>query len=656
MLELKKGTDILSAIGGVKSEDEANSIFKDMMDKANLAKLDKIKNTEVRMKIANAIAMCRPDNVFINDGSEADKQWVREYSLKKGEEKPLAMKDHTIHYDLKDEQGRIVDRTFYIANEGEEISALAKKKLRDEALVDVQEKMTGVMKGMTMVVGFYMRGPLGAPASNPALEISSSGYVCHSAEMLYRNVFDKFDEEVERLGHFFTNVHSEGPNRPEDLPNARVYMDRSWWTTFSIFCTYAGNTLLMKKGNHRFAVDKAVYLGKGKQLSEHMFITGLRGPGDRVTFFAGAAPSGCGKTTTAMVGTDFIGDDLAQMWIAEDGTVRSINPEAGIFGIVEDVNSEGDPLLMRLLRDEGTEVIWSNVLIDDKLAPHWVGNGEEHPKKGFNFQGDWEEGKTAANGKPIPLSHPNSRCTLQSRALDTFSELADSGEGVETRVVTYSGRDSDTMPPVWVAKTPDHGVAIGASIVSAATATEVGATGVKRAPWANAPFIPGSLGDYMQVQFDFFNNRAIADDKRPVLAGLNYFLTHDARGGTEGTNLLGEKRDVKVWLGWLELLAHKEIDTIETAVGHIPKYEDLKKLFKDKINKDYPEELYNMQFSLYVDNIVGRIDLQTEAYGKDAHIPKRLFEIYEEQKKDLLALKEKYGSVVTPTQLIEAAG
>jgi phosphoenolpyruvate carboxykinase (GTP) len=656
MLELKKGTDILSAIGGVKTDDDANALFKEKMDEANLAKLNKIKDPEVRLKIANAIAMCQPDRVVVNTGSEEDKQWVRELALEKGEEKPLKMKNHTIHYDLKDEQGRIVDRTFYIANQGEEISALAKKKLRDEALEDVKEKMTGVMKGMTMVVGFYMRGPVGAPTSNPALEISSSAYVCHSAEMLYRNIFDQFDEEVKRLGHFFTNVHSEGPNRLEDLPNARVYMDRSWWTTFSIFCTYAGNTLLMKKGNHRFAVDKAVYLGKGKQLSEHMFITGLRGPGDRVTFFAGAAPSGCGKTTTAMVGTDFIGDDLAQMWIADDGTVRSINPEAGIFGIVEDVNDEGDPLLMKLLRNEGTEVIWSNVLIDDQLVPHWVGNGEEHPKKGFNFQGEWEEGKTDANGKPVPLSHPNSRCTLQSRALETFSELAESGDGVETRVVTYSGRDSDTMPPVWVAKTPDHGVAIGASIVSAATATEVGATGVKRAPWANAPFIPGSLGDYMQVQFDFFNSKSIKDDVRPVMAGLNYFLTHDSRGGTEGTKLLGEKRDVKVWLGWLELLAHKEIETIDTAIGHIPKYEDLKKLFKEKIDKEYPEDLYNMQFSLYVDNIIGRIDLQTEAYGKDAHIPKRLFEIYEEQKKDLLALKEKYGPVVTPAQLIEAAG
>ncbi len=656
MLELKKGVDILSEIGGVKSAEAADALFKEKMDDVNYAKIQKIQNPEVRMKIGNAIAMCKPDAVFVNDGSETDQQWVREYALKKGEEKKLAMPDHTIHYDLKDEQGRIVDRTFYIANEGEEISSLAKKKLRDEALEDIRSNMSGIMKGMTMVVGFYMRGPVGAPAANPALEITSSAYVSHSAELLYRNIFDRFDKAVDQAGHFFTNVHSEGQNRPEDLPNARVYMDRSWWTTFSMFCTYAGNTLLMKKGNHRFAVDKATYLGKGKELSEHMFITGLRGPGERVTYFAGAAPSGCGKTTTAMVGTDFIGDDLAQMWIDKAGTVRSINPENGVFGIVQDVNAEGDPLLIKLLRNPGTEVIWSNVLIDKDLKPHWFGNGEEHPKEGFNFQGDWKEGKTDDKGKAIPLSHPNSRCTLRSSALQNYSEEAQNPDGVETRVVTYSGRDSNTMPPVWVAKNPDHGVSIGASIVSAATATEVGATGVKRAPWANAPFIPGALGDYMQVQFDFFNNKDIADDKRPVMAGLNYFLTHDARGGTEGTKLLGEKRDVKVWLGWLELLAHKEVEAIETPIGRIPKYEDLKGLFKSKIDKEYPQELYNMQFSLYIDNIVGRIDLQTEAYGKDKHIPKKIFEVYEEQKKGLLGLKEKYGSVVSPAQLIEAAG
>jgi hypothetical protein len=284
------------------------------------------------------------------------------------------MRGHTIHFDLKEEQGRIIDRTFYIYNQGEEVNSLALKNDRADALEDIRQKMSGIMNGKTMMVGFFLRGPVGAPASNPALEISSSTYVMHSAAILYRNVYADFDQEVEKLGHFYANIHSEGLNRPEDLPNARVYMDRSHRTTYSFNCTYAGNTLLMKKGNHRFSVDRSVYEKKGEQIAEHMFITGIEGPGGRITWMVGAAPSGCGKTTSAMAGDHFVGDDLAQLWIADDGTVRSINPECGIFGIVEDVNWEGDPYLMKCLRDPGTEVIWSNVLIDENGVPQWTGN------------------------------------------------------------------------------------------------------------------------------------------------------------------------------------------------------------------------------------------------------------------------------------------
>jgi phosphoenolpyruvate carboxykinase (GTP) len=353
-----------------------------------------------------------------------------------------------------------------------------------------------------------------------------------------------------------------------------------------------------------------------------------------------------------MAGNHYVGDDLAQMWIAEDGSIRSINPECGIFGIVEDVNWEGDPYLMKLLREPGTEVIWSNVLIDENGIPHWTGNGEEPPLKGNNFQGPWEQGMKDENGKEIPISHPNSRCTLTSSALPNYSEKSEDPNGVETRVITYSGRDSDTMPPVWATNNSDHGVVIGACIVSAATATEVGATGVKRAPWANAPFIPGALADYMDAQFKFFGNEKIAEDKKPVMAGLNYFLTDEARGGTS-KKLIGEKRDVKVWLSWLERHAHNEIDVIKTPIGNLPKFDDLKDLFQSIINKEYTKELYIKQFSLYVDNIVARIDLQIEAYGKEPDIPVILFEVLKEQKEGLMALRDKYGPIVTPSQLEE---
>ena len=476
--------------------------------------------------------------------------------------------------------------------------------------------------------------------------ITDSYYVVHSGNILYPNVFNDFDKEVARAGVFFTNCHSFGRFNSEDIPKARIYMDRSWQTTYSLHCTYAGNTLLLKKGNHRFAVDLCTYYREEEQLSEHMFITGMTGPGGRKTFIAGAAPSGCGKTTTAMVGTDFIGDDLAQIWIENDGTVRAVNPEIGIFGIVADVNREGDPYLMDCLRgDKPAEVIFSNVLVDDSNTPRWTGDGDKLPTSGKNYEGEWTP------DKGTPMSNPNARCTLSCMNIENYNpEIGKSPAGAPVKVITYSGRDSDTMPPVWVAKNADEGVVIGASIQSAATATEIGASGIRRQPWANAPFVPGSLTDYMQAQFKFFNSSKIKD--KPVMAGLNYFLTNASRGGAkDDVSLIGEKRDVKAWLSWLERYAHGDVKGINTPIGFIPKYEDLKAIFKETIGKDYTKAIYDKQFALYVDNIVARLDLQKEAYSKESDVPAKLFEIYDTQKAELLALKDKFGSVVSVEQL-----
>ena len=644
MLEFKKGVDILSVVGGITTIGEARKLFEQRLDAKHFARLARIQNQEALLKIANALAMCQPDHVFIHTGSEEDRETVRQMSLEKGEEAPLALPGHTIHFDLPEDQGRMVDQTFYIVNEDEPVSSLSKKELRAQSHAYIREHMRGIMRGKTMFVGLYSRGPVGAKASIPAIEISSSTYVLHSAELLYRNCYADFDGEVARRGEFFTNVHSEGPNRSEDIPKVRIYMDRSWQTTFSTFCTYAGNTLMMKKGNHRFASDCAMYKHNGQELSEHMFITGMTGPGGRKTYFAGAAPSGCGKTTTAMVGSDFIGDDLAQMWIEDDGTLRAVNPEIGIFGIIEDVNLEGDPYLMKCLRQPGAEVIFSNVLVDEQAKPRWVGDGEAIPEKGTNYQGPWTRAMTN-----VPMSHPNSRCTLMAEAVGNHNKQVNADPaGIVIKVITYSGRDSNTMPPIWVAKDMDAGVAIGASIVSKATAAEIGASGVNRQPWANTPFVAGTLADYLDAQLNFYSNSKMT--RKPVMAGLNYFLTHEARDGN-GTGLLGEKKDVHAWLGWLELFTHGDVDALPTPIGLIPKYEDLKKIFRERIGKEYPESLYTMQFSLYIDNMIARIDLQDAAWRKEQGASKRLFAVYAEQKAALLALKAAKGGIVKPQDL-----
>lgn len=649
MFELYKEADILAGCGGSRSLGNAETLIRRIAEEEHCRRLFSIGNESAVQRVAAAVALCEPSGLFVHTGSPEDRDYIRKMSLRAGEEFTLAIEGHTCHFDLPEDQGRLVDQTYYVSNEGEVVSTLAKGIERAKAAEYVETTMRGIMHGRTMVVGFYIRGPAGAPPALPAVEMTDSFYVIHSADLLYRNAYQNFGAEAARAGHVFTNLHSKGSQASVDVPKARIFMDRSWLTTYSMHCTYAGNSLLLKKGNHRFAVDLCTYSSKGERLSEHMFITGLHGPGGRTTFLSGAAPSGCGKTTTALVGDEFIGDDLAQLWIAEDGTVRAINPEIGMFGIVQDVNRESDPLLMKRLRGNGGEVIWSNVLIDDEGSPHWVGDGDPVPGHGTNWLGEWSPNVAGRDGRPLPPSHPNARFTMENSNLERYNpRLASDPGGIPIDIVTYSGRDGDTMPPVWVALSADDGVAIGASILSAATATEVGASGVKRQPWANAPFIPGPLGDYMHLQFTFFNSPKLT--RKPVMAGLNYFLTAEARGG-EGKGLLGEKRDVVVWLSWLERYAHDEVGAIQSPIGGLPRYGDLEQLFGRLIGKEYSRALYDRQFALYLENLIARIELQQSAYAQEAGLPPRIFEVYDRQRSGLRTLMKRFGTVVLPHQL-----
>ena len=73
---------------------------------------------------------------------------------------------------------------------------------------------------------------------------------------------------------------------------------------------YAGNSLACKKLALRLAIYRA---NQGDWLTEHMFISAFY-PLDesRKTYFAGAFPSACGKTSTAMLpGATIVGDDIA---------------------------------------------------------------------------------------------------------------------------------------------------------------------------------------------------------------------------------------------------------------------------------------------------------------------------------------------------------
>ncbi|MBU2431482.1 MAG: phosphoenolpyruvate carboxykinase, partial [Proteobacteria bacterium] len=126
--------DIINELGKVTTEESAKTVFRKSMDDTQLNRILKITHPDVLKRIANAIVLCNPEYIFVNTGSNEDKAFIRNLALEKKEEAPLAMHGHTIHFDLAQEQGRIVDRTYYIANPEDHISTLANRMDRPTAL------------------------------------------------------------------------------------------------------------------------------------------------------------------------------------------------------------------------------------------------------------------------------------------------------------------------------------------------------------------------------------------------------------------------------------------------------------------------------------------------------------------------------------------
>ena len=192
---------------------------------------------------------------------------------------------------------------------------------------------------------------------------------------------------------------------------------------------------------------------------------------------------------------------------------------------------------------------------------------------------------------------------------------------------------------------------------AALRATEIGADGSeKRSPFANEAFFPGPLGQYIKHYKAFGENQDINENNLPSGFQVNYWLHKSARGTLapgEKDGLVGEKRDTKVWMLIMALMHQNKVETIWTPIGCIPKYRDLKKLFTDVIGKDYERETYTQQFSLYIDNLVSRVDLSIEEFAKEKGMPSEFFHTLDTWRRDLLALKSTIGPVVTPAQMIE---
>jgi len=614
-----------------------------LLDKGNLEKIKALNNEHVEKILEQFINLCKPEKVSVIDDSEEDIGRVRQLALEKGEETKLEIPGHTYHFDGLRDQARDKANTCVLLPKGVEIFKRINTAERESGLKEVLGFMDGVMKGKEMFVRFFCLGPKDSEFSISALQLTDSSYVAHSEDLLYRTGYGQF-KKLNGSKDFFYFVHSAGELEgavSKNVDKRRIYIDLQENRVFTVNNQYAGNSLGLKKLALRLAIKKAT---DENWLTEHMFVMGIHPEGKgRVTYFTGAFPSACGKTSTAMLpGQTVIGDDIAYIRVDKEGQARAVNIEQGIFGIIRDVNPENDPIIYKALTTQ-RETIFSNVLINDG-KPYWLGMGQETPKEGINFSGQWHEGKKGENGKEIPLAHKNARYTIRISELDNADPHADDPKGVPVSGFIYGGRDSDTSVPVSESLNWPHGVFLGTVLESETTAATLGKEGERKLnPMANLDFLTIPLGRYINSHLKFGE----FVDKPIKIFSTNYFLK-------ENNKYLNGMLDKKIWALWMEGRVHNEFEAIETPIGLIPKYEDLQKLFRQSLGKDYSKEDYDKQFKIKLDKLLKKLDRVEPVFKAEADIPKVFWEHFEQQRQRLLEAKKRFGKNIVLPEEFEA--
>jgi phosphoenolpyruvate carboxykinase (GTP) len=621
-------------------------VLKNRLSEKDYQKITQLDNPSVNEFIAVSIETCNPEKIFVGTDSLEDLQYIRGAALRNCEEKDLARKGHTIHFDGILDQARDKAHTKFLLPEGTSLGPELNTMDRDEGLSELADIMENIMAGHELFIKFYCLGPTNSPFSIPCIQLTDSAYVAHSEDLLYRQGYQEFLRQG-RNTRFFKFVHSQGALEKaglgllvsKDVEKRRVYIDLQEEVIYSMNTQYGGNSLGLKKLAMRLAINRC---SQEQWLVEHMLVMGVHGPRGRISYFTGAFPSMCGKTSTAMMnGETIVGDDIAYLRII-DGKARAVNVEAGIFGIIEGINDVNDPLQWDALVHSG-ELIFSNVLVTGENDVYWNGKPGLRPKKGVNFSGDWFEGKVDSNMKEIPVSHKNARFTFRLDILPNVDALLHDPLGVEVHGFIYGGRDSDTSVPVEESFDWTHGIITkGACLESETTAATLGKEGVRVFnPMSNIDFLSIPIGRYIQNNLDFGAKLS----KPPRIFAVNYFL-RDKNG-----EWLNEKNDKAVWLKWMELRVNDDVEVLSTPTGYIPVYEDLKNLFTKALHKQYTSEEYVKQFTVRVNENLEKIKrMEALFHTRILDSPAIVFTILKEQRKRLIEAQQKHGEYISPEQ------
>ena len=532
-------------------------------NKTVLAWLDEVKN------------LTNPDNVVWIDGSEEQANALRAEAVASGEMIKLneeKLPGCYLHRTKPNDVARVENRTFICSRKQENAGPTNNWCDPKEMYEKLYNIARDSYKGRTMYIIPYSMGPVGSPLAKVGIEVTDSIYVVLNMRIMTR-VSPKVLEVLGDSNDWVRGLHCKCDVDPENRYICQFPEDN---TIISVNSAYGGNVLLGKKC---FALRIASYQGwKEGWMAEHMLILGLENPQGDIHYIAAAFPSACGKTNLAMLIPPkylrekgykvwTVGDDIAWMRIGSDGRLYAINPENGFFGVAPGTNEHSN---FNALASTKKNAIFTNVALNPAdNTVWWEGLTKEAPQKLIDWKGNpWDPSMFVKADKTTYAAHPNSRFTAPAENCPCISSEFDKGAGVPISAIIFGGRRAKCAPLVYQSRDWENGVFIGSTMASETTAAAAGAVGVvRRDPMAMLPFCGYNMGDYFQHWLDMGKKLG---DKAPKIFNVNWFRTDD-----EGNFVWPGFGDNMRVLNWIVDRCEGKADAQETAIGYVPRPEDI---------------------------------------------------------------------------------
>ena len=552
--------------------------------------------------IEEKIALVSPDEVMWIDGSEEQLDALRAKACETGEMTKLnedLLPGCLLHRTKPNDVARVENRTFICAESADQAGPTNNWMDPSEAYKMLYDIARDSYKGRTMYIIPYSMGPVGSPFSKIGVELTDSIYVVLNMAIMTR-IGKKVMDTLGDSNDWVRGLHCSCDIDPEKRYICQFPQDN---TIISVNSAYGGNVLLGKKC---FALRIASYQGwKESWQAEHMLILGLENPKGEVKYICAAFPSACGKTNLAMLippegyrnkGYKIwcVGDDISWIRKGPDGRLYAINPENGFFGVAPGTNEKSNPNALAATRKN---TIFTNVALNlDNNTVWWEGLDKNPPENAIDWQGRPWNGKTSEEKG----AHPNSRFTAPAVNCPCISSEFENPAGVPISAIVFGGRRAKLAPLVYQSRSWNHGVFVGSIMASETTAAAAGAVGVvRRDPMAMLPFCGYNMADYWQHWIDI--GAGLDEDKAPKIFNVNWFRKDD-----DGNFLWPGFGDNMRVLEWIIKRCEDKVDAEETAIGFVPKAEDINlEGIEDEVSEDQLKEILSVDNSLWEDEAKG---------------------------------------------------